>query len=73
MTVAELIEELQEFDPEMPVHFAYPSGDYWKTTLTKPVSVVEIGTVEWSDYHRENRLIEDGEEELGENSVIVIS
>jgi len=52
MKVADLIAELQEFDPEQEVHFAYPAGDYWRTTVAPKVASVEPGWVKRSEYHR---------------------
>lgn len=53
ITVAELIAQLQELDPQASVVIAYPAGDYWKTTLAaavRPDSVAK-GLVCWSAYH----------------------
>jgi hypothetical protein len=70
MTVQELIHELQDFDPEMEVMFAYPSGDYWRTTLASEPSPrgISEGEVVYSDYHRTNKVSEDGE---GETVVLI--
>lgn len=60
MTVGELINELQAFPPETEVHFAYPYGDYWRTTVAPPVSSVDEGEVVHSDYHRMPKVVEEG-------------
>lgn len=69
MTVQELIYELQEFDPEMEVMFSHPSGDYWGTTLASEPQVISEGEVIYSDYHRTNKVSEDGDGEI----VVLIS
>ena len=70
MKVKELIEILQEYDPEMEVHTSYGYGDYWHTQVAPKVGYVEEGKVEYSDYHRMDRVVEtDGywdDEEEGE-------
>ena len=71
MKVKELIEILQEYDPEMTVHISYGYGDYWRTQVAPSVNYVEEGKVEYSEYHRMDRLVEtdgyyDDEEEAEE-------
>lgn len=53
ITVAELIAQLQELDPQASVVIAHPSGDYWKTILAAAVRPhgVAKGLVCWSAYH----------------------
>lgn len=53
ITVAELIAQLQELDPQASVVIAYPSGDYWRTTLARAVRSDQVndGLVEWRSYH----------------------
>lgn len=59
MKVADLIEELKYMDPEAEVHFAYNYGDHWRTTVAPKVSQIGEGVVEFSDYHRMDKLVED--------------
>jgi hypothetical protein len=59
MQVKELIEMLQDMNPEAEVHFAYGYGDYWRTTVAPAASRVFQGIVEFSDYHRMDKLVED--------------
>ena len=71
MKVKELIEILQEYDPEMEVHTSYGYGDYWHTQVAPKVGYVEEGKVTYSEYHRMDKLVEtDGyygdEEEVDE-------
>lgn len=58
MKVKELVEILQKFDPEHEVYFQYPSGDYWRHVLAGSVDNVEIGGIEWSEYHRQFKVLE---------------
>jgi hypothetical protein len=59
MQVKELIEMLGYMDKEADVHFAYGYGDHWRTTVAPRVSEVSNGVVEFSDYHRMDKLIDD--------------
>ena len=62
MTVAELIEYLQEQDQTLEVKFSYNSGDYWRTQVAKDIETVETGLVEYSDYHRMDKVVENDED-----------
>ena len=62
MTVAELIEYLQEEDQTLGVKFSYNSGDYWRTQVAKDIETVETGLVEYSDYHRMDKVVENDED-----------
>jgi len=62
MTVAELIEYLQEQDQTLEVKFSYPSGDYWRTQVAKDIEEVETGLVEYSDYHRMDKVVNNDED-----------
>jgi hypothetical protein len=59
MKVSQLIEQLQYMDAEAEVHFAYNYGDHWHTTVAPRVSEVSEGVVEFSDYHRMDKLVDD--------------
>jgi hypothetical protein len=59
MKVAELIEQLQCMDPNAEVHYAYNYGDHWRTEVAPRVDRVHQGVVEFSDYHRMDKLVED--------------
>jgi len=43
MTVKELIESLEGFDPNMEVKFAYNYGDYWGTEVASNVGRIDEG------------------------------
>jgi hypothetical protein len=57
MQVKELIEQLQDMDPEADVHFAYNYGDHWRTEVAPKVCRVDEGVVEYSEYHRMDKLV----------------
>jgi len=59
MQVKELIEQLQDMNPEAEVHFAYGYGDHWRTTVAPAVSRVFQGQVQYSEYHRMDKMVED--------------
>ena len=58
MKVKELIEILQEYDPEMEVHTSYNYGDYWHTQVAPKVGYVEEAQTVWSEYHRMPKIVE---------------
>jgi len=62
MNVKELIEQLQDMNPEAEVHFAYGYGDHWRTTVAPSASRVSQGLVQYSEYHRMDKLVEDEDE-----------
>jgi len=62
MNVKELIEMLQDMNPEAEVHFAYGYGDHWRTTVAPSASRVFQGQVQYSEYHRMDKLVEDEDE-----------
>ena len=57
MLVKELIESLQYMDQDAEVHFAYNYGDHWRTEVAPKVSQVSEGIVEFSEYHRMDKLV----------------
>ena len=59
MTVKELIDELSFFSEDMEVEFAYNYGDYWQTTVCEKITNVDVGQVEYSQYHRMDKLVDD--------------
>lgn len=62
MTVSELISELSFYPDDMEVEFAYNYGDYWGTTVCKKIKDVDKGLVEYSDYHRMDKLVKEDED-----------
>ena len=71
MTVAELIQALSRFSPAAEVHFEHGAGDYWHTTVAPRVSGVTTGLVEYSDYHRMDKVIEDYDSKEGREVVLI--
>jgi hypothetical protein len=59
MKVSQLIEQLQCMDAEAEVHFAYNYGDHWRTEVAPKISTVDEGVVEFSDYHRMDKMVDD--------------
>jgi hypothetical protein len=62
MLVKELIESLKYMDQDAEVHFSYNYGDHWRTEIAPKVSQVTEGVVEYSDYHRMDKLVTDEDE-----------
>jgi hypothetical protein len=61
MTVQELMNLLKLEDPEAQVHFAYPSGDHWRTVIAVQVTDVDEGFVKHSAYHNKPVLVDPDE------------
>lgn len=59
MLVRELIELLQDQDPDSDVHFSYNYGDYWRTEVAPAVDTVDVAMIVHSDYHEMDRVIDD--------------
>jgi len=59
MLVRDLIELLESFDADMEVHFAYNYGDHWRTEVSPKVSDVREGVVEYSEYHRMDKVADE--------------
>ena len=59
MKVRRLIEQLQFMNPDAEVHFSYNYGDHWRTEVAPTVDRVDEGVVEYSDYHRMDKMVDD--------------
>jgi hypothetical protein len=59
MQVKELIEILGRYDQDVEVHFSYNYGDHWRTEVAPAICQVSDGVVEYSDYHRMDKLVTD--------------
>jgi len=59
MKVKDLIEQLGYMDQEADVHFSYCYGDHWRSQVAPKVSQVFEGVVEFSDYHRMDKLVDE--------------
>ena len=62
MQVFQLIERLMDLDPNAEVHFSYNYGDHWRTQVAPTVDSVEEGVVEFSEYHRMDKMVENDED-----------
>jgi hypothetical protein len=73
MKVSELIAQLQDFDPEAEVKFVHSSSDYWGSMLASDVTQVGNAMVKYSEYHRNDKVIDytEGDEE-GAREVVVL-
>ena len=68
MKVSQLIAMLEGEDQDADVHFAYNYGDHWRTEVAPKVSNVTVGIVEFSDYHRMDKLVTDEDEVYDEET-----
>lgn len=59
MLVKDLIEQLGYMDKDAEVHFTYNYGDHWRTQVAPKVSEVSEGAVQFSDYHRMDKLADE--------------
>ncbi len=58
MTSHELARALLD-GPDLPVHYAYSYGDYWKTTVAPEVRSVQEGVVTHSEYHNMDKVVDE--------------
>lgn len=59
MNVKDLIEQLEDMNPDAEVMFTYNYGDYWRTSVAQSVETVGEGDVEYSAYHRMDKLVDE--------------
>jgi hypothetical protein len=59
MKVKDLIEQLGYMDKDAEVHFSYNYGDHWRSQVAPKVSQVFEGVVEFSEYHRMDKLVDE--------------
>lgn len=75
LKVSELIERLQDMDPDATVAYRYPSGDYWHTEIAKGVARISRGAVKWSGYHEKYSTVnadDDVDDEDGDCCDVVL-
>jgi len=58
MLVRELIEELKYLNQDAEVHFEYNYGDHWRTQVAPRVNSIDEGVVEFSEYHRMDKMVD---------------
>jgi hypothetical protein len=68
MQVKDLIEALQCMPQDAEVHFSYNYGDHWRTQVAPAISQVFEGVVEFSDYHRMDKMVEEYEDQFDEET-----
>ena len=76
MLVKDLIESLKYMDQDAEVHFAYNYGDHWRTEVAPKVGDVREGVVEYSEYHRMDRIAKedyDDEVEFDDAELVVVT
>lgn len=71
-TVAELIEELSQFDSTLEVRFAYNAGDYWRTQVAAPIRNIDEGLVVYSSYHSMEKTVDDEGDEGDDLKKVVL-
>ena len=59
MKVSQLIQQLGYMDRDAEVHFSYCYGDHWHTEVAPRVSNIQLGVVEYSEYHRMDKMVDD--------------
>ena len=69
MLVKDLIEQLGYMNPEAEVHFAYNYGDHWRTEVAPKIDRVDEGVVEYSEYHRMDKIASEDYDDEDENTV----
>ena len=69
MLVRDLIELLEGYDADMEVHFAYNYGDYWRSEVAPNVNNVREGVVEYSEYHRMDKVANEDYDDEDEETV----
>ena len=69
MKVSQLIEQLQFMDKDADVHFAYNYGDHWRTEVAPKISRVSEGVVEYSEYHRMDKMANEDYDDEDEATV----
>jgi len=75
MKVKELINTLNNMDPEQEVMVSYSSGDYWNSQVAEPVEDIDVENVQYSEYHRKYKVCDedklDDDEQEFKNVVIL--
>jgi len=69
MLVRDLIELLESFDADMEVHFAYDYGDRTHSQVAPKISDVREGVVEYSEYHRMDKVAKEDYDDEDEDVV----
>jgi hypothetical protein len=72
MLVRELIKELKQYDQDLPVHFSYPYGDHWNTTVVPEINDISEDQVKYSSYYNNTVLPRDNEDDKDDSFIDVL-
>ena len=72
MLVSDLIAQLQDMPQDAEVHFTYNYGDHWRTQVAPKVRNVDMGSVEYSEYHRMPKVADVWDAEEDADNVVLI-
>lgn len=72
MTVQELINQLQQFEPNDEVHFSYNYGDHCRTTVAPKARVVDLMGIVESEYHGMPMIVDEEDNRYDEAKQVVI-
>ena len=61
MTVSDLIAELENFDEDAEVYFAYDYGDHCHSLVAQEANELTERLIKWSSYHKLYRVADDDE------------
>ena len=64
MTVAELKNELENYDDNMEVMYSYDYGDVNRTHVACEIRFIYESPVEYSEYHRLYKIADESEKEV---------
>ena len=75
ITVKEFKDMLDDYEDDMEIFFAHDYGDYWNTLVAKSINDVDVKEVQYSEYHRMNKVVdeEDIENDDPTKTVLVIA
>jgi hypothetical protein len=71
MKVRDLISLLENEDPDAEAHFAYASGNYWRT-VAPTIRNVELGYVKDSAYHNKPVLLSNDDDDNDDATKVVV-
>jgi len=63
MTKAELFEMLSHLPDDAEIRMQQPAHDYWRSQLAVDFSGVDEVKIDYSQYHNNDKIIEEGKEE----------
>lgn len=73
MKVSDLIELLQEMDPDATVRFTYNYGDHGRTMVAPEVESVEMGVVAPNAYVDDYAMIDDLDDNDNAEQAVILS